>query len=44
MGFRGFKNLEIMQILRFDIWNNEIWILFDQSEAEQINKASKPIM
>ena len=37
------KNPEIMELSSFDISNNEIGILFYQSEAGLIYKASKPI-
>ena len=40
----GSKNPEIMEMPRFDIKNNEIGILLDQSGAEKINKAIKSII
>ena len=42
-GFQGFKHPEIMNMSSFDVQNNEIGILLNQSEAEQIDKAIKPI-
>ena len=36
-------NPEIMKNQDFDVYNNEIGILSYQSEAEEINKAIKPI-
>ena len=34
------KNPELMKNQEFGVWDNEIWILLDQNEAE---KSSKPL-
>ena len=44
MGLQDLRNRENIKNEEFYVWNNEIGILLNRSEAEKSNKAIKPIV